>query len=246
MTTNNSINNTVTNNDFDVNLDTAGSSSVSSVVHSDNTNTVSHAELRLEVGGTSGGDPNIYFNIPSGSDYSLGIDNTVTDDLVITDSTSPSTGNNIFRLYSDGNRRLEKNPAFYAENLSGASNVTGDGTVYTIVANNENFDQNNDFNGTTTFTAPVTGKYWFCLGFGTGPWGAQTGSQTQFVTSNQTYNSMVHGNITNGATDTLICSTEIFADMDALDTCTFTVAVSGSTKTISMTQQTRMSGLLVV
>lgn len=52
-------------------------------------------------------------------------------------------------------------PAFLA-NADTVSNVTGDGTLYTVTfgAGGANtFDQNGDFDGTSTFTVPTTGIY---------------------------------------------------------------------------------------
>lgn len=234
MTTTNSINNTIKNNDYLVNLDTAGSASTSSVNHSDNTNTGSHAELRMETGGTSGGDPSIYFNVPSGADYSFGIDNSTTaDDLVMTDSTSPSTANNIFRLYANGNRRLEKTPCVSFINTT-ASNVTGDGTTYTVSATTTYFDQNSDFNGTTTFTAPVTGKFLFSYGMSSLNWTNQTAQFGAIVTSNQTYNSMYYGFGEYGTSEQMNFNMAILADMDASDTATFQYTVSGGDKIIDL------------
>ena len=244
MTTNNNINNTITNNDFDVKLATAGTSSTTEVAHSDNTNTGSNAELLVEVAGTSGGDPNIYFNIPSGSDYSLGIDNTVTDDLVITDSTSPSSGNNFFRLYSDGNRRLEKTPAFIARRTTVSAAQTGDGTTYTIVTEQTDLDQNDDYNDSTTFTAPVAGKYFIKISFNTRSWATQTDSVAQMVTSNQTYNVLYHGNVKTG-NDTNIEEATVLTDFDSGDTFTVTVTISGGVKGITFGGLQTILGYLV-
>ena len=92
MVSQNSINNTVQDNDFSVNRATAGTTVESSVEHSDDTNTASHAKFLAEVGGTSGGDPHVNVNIPATQDYSLGIDNTDADNLKITDGADPSSG----------------------------------------------------------------------------------------------------------------------------------------------------------
>lgn len=52
--------------------------------------------------------------------------------------------------------------AFMAYLNADATDVTGNGTLYTVVFNAEKFDQNSDFNtGTGVFTAPVTGHYFF-------------------------------------------------------------------------------------
>ncbi len=93
MTSQNSITNTVQDNDFSVNRRDIGTAVESSVAHSDNTSGTSNAKLLSQVGGTSGGDPHVNFNIPATQDYAFGIDNTDSDNLKITDGADPSSGN---------------------------------------------------------------------------------------------------------------------------------------------------------
>jgi hypothetical protein len=46
------------------------------------------------------------------------------------------------------------------------ANVTGDGTIYTLIADNELVDNGGNYDNTTgVFTAPVTGLYAFNCGF---------------------------------------------------------------------------------
>jgi hypothetical protein len=52
-------------------------------------------------------------------------------------------------------------PCFLASNVNAQNNVTGDNTNYTVQFTNEIFDQGNNFDGTSTFTAPIAGKYLF-------------------------------------------------------------------------------------
>lgn len=54
-------------------------------------------------------------------------------------------------------------PCFFAYANANVTNVTGDGTTYTAVFNTEMFDLANNFDGTSTFTAPITGKYIFAV-----------------------------------------------------------------------------------
>lgn len=55
--------------------------------------------------------------------------------------------------------------AFFANRSSDVSNVTGDGTSYVVVWNNEVYDIGSDFNTSTgVFTAPSTSKYFLVAG----------------------------------------------------------------------------------
>jgi len=59
-------------------------------------------------------------------------------------------------------RTMPLQPAFFAYNSTLRSDVTGDGTAYTLIFNTVVLDQNSDYNNTTgVFTAPVTGFYMF-------------------------------------------------------------------------------------
>ena len=52
-------------------------------------------------------------------------------------------------------------PSFLAFTSSVQSNVTGNGAQYRCVFDSEVYDKNNDYDGNTTFTAPVNGVYLF-------------------------------------------------------------------------------------
>ena len=79
-------------------------------------------------------------------------------------------GNQVLLVASDasganGALRLPKNPAFNAINTSTRSNVTGNGTAYTIPFNStttNGFDQGSNYNTSTgVFTAPLSARYHF-------------------------------------------------------------------------------------
>jgi hypothetical protein len=58
---------------------------------------------------------------------------------------------------------LAPGQCLFASSLSAtASNVTGDGTYYIIIFDTVSINQNSNYNnGTGTFTAPITGNYFF-------------------------------------------------------------------------------------
>ena len=117
-------------------------------------------------------------------------------------------------------------PAFLAYLSSQQNNKTGNGTQYTIPFDTEVFDQGSNFNNTTgTFTAPTTGKYTFstaCLVTGAT---VATDYTIRVVTSNRTYRGASFILVAN-ASDQQV-SFSVTADMDANDTATVTIAVSG-------------------
>lgn len=107
-----------------------------------------------------------------------GTTETLTGTLVIanggTNATSMATSTGIVKydgtrlvtsstaLIDSSNRMTNSSqPCFIASQLADQTNVTGDGTAYTVTFTNEILDQGNNFNGTSTFTAPVTGTYFF-------------------------------------------------------------------------------------
>jgi hypothetical protein len=77
------------------------------------------------------------------------------DGMVIIDSSG--------ELGSQTDLLMPNNPAFLSTISTEISDVTGAGTPYVLVWQSEIFDQDNNFDGVSTFTAPVTGKYFFTL-----------------------------------------------------------------------------------
>ena len=117
--------------------------------------------------------------------------------------------------------------AFLAYLGSTDLNKTGNGTAFTLgssTALTEVFDQNSDFNTNGTFTAPVTGRYQLSASaYYTGCTIATT-FQLALTTSNRTffgYLAKAAGAQDEQNTVSVLC------DMDAADTATVVVTVSG-------------------
>jgi hypothetical protein len=142
-------------------------------------------------------------------------------------------------------------PAFAAYNSVARTNETGDATAYTLIFNTEEYDQGGDFDGTSTFTAPITGKYHFDInvlltsvaaGHNSGLLWLSVSGGTTYYGSDYNVGAMRTGaNIV-----TLSFSKDI--PLTAGQTVTAVVAVSGSTKTVGIDASpiiTYMNGRLV-
>lgn len=122
---------------------------------------------------------------------------------------------------------MPSQPAFLAYLATTDNNVTGAGGVYTLGSGNaltEVYDQNSDFNTNGTFTAPVTGKYLLTFQATIINLTQATSIQANIITSNRTYSSFRSCNATAG---TLVLNIAVVADMDATDTATYTIIVTG-------------------
>ena len=69
--------------ELDVIGSTAGATVASRIYNSDNSNTASHVEQLLQVGGASGGDPKIRFAVTGVVSWNLGVDNSDSDKFKI-------------------------------------------------------------------------------------------------------------------------------------------------------------------
>lgn len=146
------------------------------------------------------------------------------------------------RMFIDSSGLVTMNaqPQFSAYVTSVVSDVTGDGTIYSLAAAiwTEIADRTSNLsNG--TFTAPGAAKYLLCgVAAVTGLGAGFTSMVVSLVTSNRTY--VLYSS---GITPYIPFS--IIADMDASDTAYLTIQVSGSTKTIDINTDTRLMGYLL-
>ena len=133
-------------------------------------------------------------------------------------------------LVSDaGEMTNPSQPAFSAYASANILDVTGNGTIYTIVFNTEIFDQGGDFSS-TTFTAPVTGKYLLSASIGVVSLVGVTDCVMRITTSNKTYVFNPTGNnpTTTGNTPYVIIGRTILADMDVGDTAVIQFICTGA------------------
>jgi hypothetical protein len=165
-----------------------------------------------------------------------------------TNATSMSTNTGIVKydgtslvtsttaLIDSSNRMTNSaQPAFLAYNNTTRSDVTGDNTSYTLIFEQEMYDRASNFDGTSTFTAPVTGRYSFTVRVTlSGLLNTHTRCVLTLVTSNRSYlvTQNPYNTATPGTQATLFLST--LADMDAGDTATCTLVVYNGTKVVDI------------
>jgi hypothetical protein len=227
---NNAINNTV-------GASISGVTNTLSVTNPSNTAS-SAARATISVGGGSSADPTLNFNVSGVTDWEMGIDNSASDFLKISQGTSLGT-NDTWIMTTSGERTMPLQPAFLSQFTVDQNNVTGNGSGATVNYTNVIFDQNSDYDGTNTFTAPVTGRYFFgaavnMVGFTS----SFTAAFFTFTASNRSmrlWGGERPANIFETTATRIGMVGQVFVDMDAGDTASVTGLVSGSTQTIDFT-----------
>ena len=155
---------------------------------------------------------------------------SITENAVVTgDGTDPIQISTM--LISDaGEMTNPSQPAFLANLSTTQDNVTGDGATHTVIFATEHFDQGGDFDGTSTFTAPVAGNYVFYTAVQLN--GVTADTDIVQVNINARLNRVTQtangNNNRAGASDTIILNGAFFVDMDATDTCVITVFANGA------------------
>lgn len=193
----------------------------------------SNANLRFQVSASgSGGDAWIQWTGPSNNWYQ-GVNKTAGSNHYqyqqeVVGSGFP--GATVLVDYAPaGEITFPLTPAFLATGGT-QSNVTGNGALYTVTFTaSERFDQGGDFDGTSTFTAPVTGRYRFSASVGMTSVGASTTGYIQIITSNRGYrtNAQSFDPVGDSTADAVFIQAAILADMDAGDTCIVQISTTG-------------------
>lgn len=235
-------------NDFTYTSSTAATVRTLTVTNTDNTNTASGALIQAVSGGASAGDA-VFQASTTTTVWSFGVDNSVTsptaDPFVISQGTALGT-NNIMSVATSGEINYPLQSAFLA--IAGTqADVTGDGTVYTATYATEIFDQNSDFDGTSTFTSPVTGRYYLSVTTAiTDLTASHVSGAWSITTSNRAYRyaGCSWGANRTGSTNNNTASGSALCDMDAADTAISVVIVGGGTKVVDVVNVSTFSGFL--
>lgn len=116
------------------------------------------------------------------------------------------------------------------------TNVTGDGTIYTVIYDTEVVDRNSNYNTANgVFTAPVTSKYLVVFDNLLAQVGAaHVASQSAVVTSNRNYNTGYCNPYAMSNSGFTSVGYQKIVDMDAGDTMSITVSVTGGTKVVDI------------
>ena len=211
---------------------TAGATRTVLVNNTDNTNAASTAIFRVASGGASSGDAIIQYNIDGINEWTSGIDNSDADSWVMSSGNTLGTSN-VMRIQTTGEITYPLQSAFSANRATTVNDVTGDGTLYTLIPTTVIFDQNSDYNnGTGIFTAPVTGRYFLRMSAEVLQLSsAMTYGYIRITTTNRSYYSNgMNWWAVGGATNDTVMTFCAFADMNAGDTAKAQIVISNGTK----------------
>lgn len=148
----------------------------------------------------------------------------------ITDSATTTqyiTQDLITLTEAQGNYTSPNKSMFQARPSANLLNVTGNGTIYTVIFGTEIFDTQGEFNTSTgIFTAAKTGKYQFSVGVTLGGMTGATFAQIRLVTTARSYDL---GTVGSGAVSSAVLnlSSAALADMSVGDTAKITIEVTG-------------------
>jgi len=176
-------------------------------------NSINNATGELTIDPGASGDSFVQFDINTTGEFRIGVDDT-DDSFRISQGSALGT-NDTFVMSDAGERTMPLQPAFSAAHSAQQLDVTGNGTVATVNFTTEIFDQNNDYDGTNTFTAPITGRYGFSGSVFIADLGAATLGRSFIVTSNRTFNGNFMTPISGSLVGNVVATV---TDLDAADT----------------------------
>lgn len=207
-----------------------------SLTASNSSNTASStATVYATVAGSTANDPRVQYAVSGSQIWTHGIDNSVSGDPFVLSASGTLGTTNVMSISTAGEINTPLQPAFLALASGSQTNVTGDGTAYTVLFGNEITDQGSDYNtGTSTFTAPATGFYHFsCNVAVSGLTASHTTATLTIVTTARTYlgTACNIGAIRN-ASDVAALHVDAYANMTVNDTATIVLTITGGTKVV--------------
>ena len=221
----------------------SGTTTVSGALTASGGVTLSGTTPTLTIGDAGAEDTKIVFD-GNAQDYHIGIEDS-SDSLVI--------GNNGFStkciVINDSAIVTKPNqPAFMAVK-SASGQTPSASTAVTVVFESEIFDNNSDYNtSNSTFTAPVTGRYWFHTRIRTDEVGGGTGIYSiRLVASNRTihHTQVDLSDYLDGTMNRMSFEMTGLLDMDASDTCKVQVYEDSGYEIENEVEETFFMGYLV-
>lgn len=226
-------------NDINSSIGASNSGATNTFTITNPSNTASsQANEIITVGGTSSGDPFTTYTVAGTTNWSQGIDNSVTGDPYVLAASTALGTTNVMSAATAGQINYPLQPSFSVYNASNVVDATGDSTGVTVTFDTELTDVGANF-ASNTFTAPVTGNYLFCVNviiYNLGA--AHTQAQYSLVTTNNTFtvgwqNSALTRELLSG-NNILGIPFSVVAPMTAGNTASIILTVSGSTKTVGI------------
>ena len=207
--------------------------------------TINGTTPTLTIGDAGAEDTKIVFD-GNAQDFHVGLDDSADDLVIGLGSTLGTTTHMAFDETGAITKPLQ--PSFHCTKNGTASDVTGDGTVYTIASWTEVADRNADFNNTSgVFTAPVTGLYLLTAEvYLQGMNSSHADNSVYFYSSNRNYGFLgTAAQSASGHTGDFIVNGAVLVDMDASDTVSIRVDFRGSSKIIDVHNSSKFMGMLL-
>jgi hypothetical protein len=169
-----------------------------------------------------------------------------TDDIQLNNGTTTT-----MNVSTNGVQTLPLQPCFLAYRSTNSNNVTGNNTEVTVNFDVSVADLNSDFSSSTTFTAPVAGKYLFITNVTyTETSAGMTTGTVKISTSNWVYQNINNAQAMSSVNDNGSLFLSVITYMDAADTAQVLFTISGGAGNSadivgSSTLQTYFCGALI-
>jgi len=192
------------------------------------------AELTIDPGAS--GDSFVQFDINGTGEFRIGVDDDASDSFKISQGSALGS-NDTFVITASGEITKPLQPTFFGEvGAAFLTNVTGDGTAFNVTYGQERFDLGGDFSS-PTFIAPVTGKYLLnAFVLRNDLTSSHVDEEMYITTSNRVYKLFCnpYAQIFGGSDQWNGTKISILCDMDASDTATLYIDISGGTKVVDI------------